>query len=95
MPAPQGLDVCPYLPAPQAVHDASAVCPVAFPYLPKLQAVQAVAPVELENFPAPQSVQGADPVNALYFPATHAVQLNGGPDEPTLQMQVTGNHQYP
>jgi hypothetical protein len=35
-----------------------------------------------------QSVHEADPVDALYFPATHAVQLNPGPDEPALQMQV-------
>ncbi len=35
-----------------------------------------------------QSVHGVDPVDALYFPATHAVQLNAGPDEPALQVQV-------
>ena len=63
----------PYLPMLQAVHDASAVCPVATPYLP---ATQAVHDASVEVCPA------------LYFPAAHSMQLKFVPDKPALQVQV-------
>ena len=46
----------PYLPAPQAVHDASAVCPVSFPYLPAPQSAHVADPVNDLYLPATHDV---------------------------------------
>ena len=77
----------------QAVHDASAVCPVATPYLPAPQAMHdasAVCPVATPYLPGPQAVHHAsvEVCPALYFPATHAAQLKFVPDKPALQVHV-------
>ncbi len=60
-----------YFPEPQAKPDTSAVCPVAFPYLPSPQSVQLPLPAEDLYLPATQRAQ---------FPPL-------GPDEPMLQVQ--------
>jgi hypothetical protein len=60
-----------YVPVPQAVHDASEVCPVAFPYLPSPQSTQAVSPTafvsndENEYLPATHTVHGP-PIWPIY-----------------------------
>jgi hypothetical protein len=61
------------------VHDASAVCPVATPYLPAPQAVHdtsADPPIAFPYLPAPQAVHDASavcPVATPYLPAPQAV----------------------
>jgi hypothetical protein len=74
------------------VHDAAAVCPVAFPYLPAPQDVHdasAVCPVATPYLPAPQAMQSPLPAPDLYLPATHSVQLPpAAPDDPMLQRQA-------
>ena len=63
------------------MQDASAVCPVVFPYVPALQSVQDVLPdppVPTRYFPAPQIVQDSSvicPVVFPYFPAPQSVQV--------------------
>jgi hypothetical protein len=66
----------------QSLHvDASAVCPVAFPYLPAPQAVHdasEVCPAATPYFPAPQAVHDASAVCAVafpYLPAPQSVQF--------------------